>query len=168
MSRRRFCAFLMLALFAVPGFATPAIACQFSRPVFSAQPNPVQGVEVKVRVEQTLLRSDGRVIAVRALLLGDSSLARRGERIIIIVPTRQPDICNYWGFADPETVAADGSLTGYIDLVEAREPSGAFSAVAAHRSDARLYDRLARAGRAGEWVAARFTPRDVSADMSAI
>ncbi len=135
--------------------ATPAQACRFSRPVVAAQPSRVNGVEVEIAVDGVLWIT-GRVAAVRAAVVRDSDVARRGERVVIIVSTEQPEDCYYAGFADPRTVGRDGSLRGFVDVVARREASGAFSAVVARPVDRSRYDRFVQGTLPGRWMPARF------------
>ncbi|HVQ06811.1 MAG TPA: hypothetical protein VMS43_00100 [Allosphingosinicella sp.] len=152
---RRMVLCISAALFAIAGLATPAMACRYSRPVFTAEQGRANAV--KVRVERVLSIAEGRSpLAVRGTVLEDSAMARRGERIVIVVPTGMPENCYYFDFYDSSAITGDGALEGYVDLELAREPSGAFASVASPGRDRRQYDRFARGRLQGRWVRARF------------
>jgi len=147
----------LLALLGTVGFAAPAQACSWSQPFFSVQRNGAAGTPTRVRVEQALqIGENATILAVRATLQEDSAAGRRGDSIVIVVPTYSPDNCYYFGFHDPAGATGDGTFIGYVDLLPAPEPSGAIAAAAAHRGDALHFERFARGRAQGQWVRARF------------
>lgn len=147
----------MLAQFALPGFASPAMACRYSRPIFTAEPAGAPGTaQVRVQVEQALMIGN-RLAAVRATVLGGVGRFRRGDRIVIILPRDDTGDCYHGGLADPETVAADGSLEGYVIVGTRRQPSGAFPAWLTTEIDWSRYRDFAQGRRRGRWMRPRFT-----------
>ena len=146
-----------LAPLAILGLPAPAMACAYSRPVFTADPVGTGGdrlTEPKVRVERQLFVRG--LVAVHATVIGGSGTVRRGDSIIIIVPKDDTANCYYGGLADPETVTSDGTLEGYVLLLARREPSGAFSAELASDGDRFRYAEFGRSRMRGEWRRARF------------
>jgi len=148
----------LLALFAMPGFAAPAKACRYSRPVFTAEPVRTLGSgQVRVRVEEALMVGS-RLTAVRATVLADWGRTRRGRRIVIIVPPDDTANCYYGGLADPAAVTGDGAVQGYAILDGMRpEPSGAFSSWLASEADRTRYAAFAQGRLRGRWMRPRFT-----------
>ncbi len=147
----------LLALFAIPGFAAPATACRYSRPVFTAEPVRTYGSgQVRVRVDEALMIGS-RLTAVRATALADWGRTRRGRRIVIIVPPDDTANCYYGGLADPAAVTGDGALQGYAILRMRPEPSGAFSSWLATDADRTRYAAFAQGRLRGRWMRPRFT-----------
>jgi hypothetical protein len=147
----------LLASFAMAGLAAPATACSYSRPVVAAHPIATHQshlAEVRVRVEQTLILP--RLVAVRATVLGDSALFWRGNRIVIVLPGDDTASCYHGGLADPETIATDGSLQGYVALKAKADSPGVFSAWLASEQDRFRYAEFAQGKVNGEWRRARF------------
>ena len=145
-------------LFAAAGAASPAMACSFSRPVFTA--GPAQPQPVRVRVDQILLIGGqvggGVPGAVRATVLDDSTVARRGDRITIIVASGNDGNCYFGGLAEPEAVSGAGTLEAYVSLSRAGDRAGAFSAWPATDSNRRRYAAFMEGRLRGRWVRARF------------
>lgn len=149
--------FAILGLLTALGLAVPAEACRSSEAIFSARPNGAGGIATRVHVDQALRPArDGPILAVRATLLEDTRFGRSGDGITIIMPGYPPDNCYYFGLYDPSTVAVDGTLQAYVDLLPTPGPSGAFAAASSHRTDIGRYERLVRGRGAVGWGRARF------------
>lgn len=146
-----------LALYAIAGLATPATACRYSRSIFTAAPvgTDMSG-QVRVRVERGLMIR-GRLAAVRATVLGDADMARRGDSIVIVVPRDDAGNCYYGGLADPETIGPDGALQGYVILGTRRAPSDAFPSWLTSDGDRLQYEAFTQGRLRGRWVRPRFT-----------
>jgi hypothetical protein len=153
----------LLALFAIPGFAAPAEACRYSRPIFTAGlPGSRATTQVRVQVSEALMIG-GLLTAVRATVVIGSGPVRRGDRIVIVVPRGDTGNCYYGGFADPGTVGADGLLEGYVILGTMR-PSGAFPAWLSQETDWSRYDDFTQGRRRGRWMRPRFTANGESSE----
>jgi hypothetical protein len=150
----------LLASFAILGSSAPALACAYSRPIVTARPvetNQNHLAQVRVRVQRTLVGR--RLFAARATVLADMGIFHRGDRIVILLPRDESVSCYHGGLADPEAVAAYGSLEGYVVLVK-RESSGAYSAWLVSEEDRFRYDEFAHGRMRGEWRRARFRSGD--------
>jgi hypothetical protein len=163
MRRMRFSIGALLAMFAIPGFAAPAQACRYSRPIFTARlPGSLATTQVRVRVSEALTIG-GRLTAVRATVVIGSGRVRRGDRIVIVLPRSDTGDCYYGGLADAGTVGVDGVLEGYVTLGTMR-PSGAFPAWLSEETDWSRYDDFAQGRRRGQWVRPRFTASGESSE----